>query len=272
MLDCKKCENYGFIICDTNFLIYIMDFIFQRNSNTDKDFLTQLGQFLSWIIKCSINGKINVSKVLYNDELNTTNRLSRGRDVSIVHNSFFFKKYKNHPKINYRLKIKKIFNKYIKIFQLNPKDLVKIETIAKSRFPSKTPSKDDLSLILLGLKESTNQNFRSILITEDMRSKIILEKDINRLPQFRCDKGNIYETKNIISKGYISFLLPIYNDCKFKFIRELIKFYENEQNRFVRNVWNPDTLKEKLRLSNSSASNIADYIYSKLKFGGKIIV
>ena len=110
MPNCKKCENYGFIICDTNFLIYIMDFIFQRNSNTDQNFLTQLGQFLSWITKCSINGKINVSKVLYDDKLDTTNQLSRGRDVSIVYNSSFFKKYKKYPKINYRLKTKKILN------------------------------------------------------------------------------------------------------------------------------------------------------------------
>jgi len=272
MPNCKECENYGFIICDVNFLIYIMDFIFQRNSNTDKDFLTQFGQFLSWITKCSINGKINVSKVLYDDELDTTNQLSRGRDVSIVYNSSFFKKYKNHPKINYRLKIKRIFNKYIEIFQLNPKDLVKIVTIARSRFSSKTPSKDDLSLILLGLEESTKRNFKSILITEDTRLKIVLEKDINRLLQFRCDNGNIYDTKNIISKGFISFLLSIYKDCKFNFIRELIKFYEIEQNRFVKKVWNPDTLKEKLRLSNSSASDIADYIYFKLNSRGKTTV
>ena len=80
------------------------------------------------------------------------------------------------------------------------------------------------------------------------------------------------KTKNTISKGYISFLLPTYNDCKFHFIRELIKFYETEQNRFVRSVRNVETLQEKVRLSNSSASDIADYIILKSKKEGNISV
>lgn len=100
----------------------------------------------------------------------------------------------------------------------------------------------------------------------------VLEKKINHLSRFISNEGYVWKTKNTISKGFISFLLPIYNDCKFHFIRELIKFYETEQNRFVRRVSNIETLQEKVRLSNTSASDIADYIIHKLKKGGNISV
>lgn len=272
MPDCSKCENYGFIICDSNFLIYIIDFIFNNNSNTDNNFLTQLEQFLSWITECSINGKINVSKLLFDKELDTNNRLSRGRDVSLVENSHFFRRYKNFRRINYRQEVKNLIEKYINIIQLNQNNLDKIRSIVYPLFRKYTPSKKDLSLILLGLRESTNRNFKSIIVTEDIKLKIVLEKKINRLSRFINNEGNVWKTKNTISKGFISFLLLIYKDCKFNFIRELIKFYETEQNRFIRRVTNVETLQEKVRLSNSSASDIADSIILKLNKGVNISV
>ena len=265
MSQCNKCKNRGFVIFDTNFLVFIIDFIFHRNNKTDVNFLVEFDQFLSWITHCSVNTKLNATEILYKNEINPFNRLPNGRSVSLIHNSDFFFKYKKHRSINYRREVKKRIDKNLIRHKVNGNDIIKLRTIVNPWGKKKGPSSEDLSLILLALRESNNTCYPCIIVTEDTDLRTSIEKKIHKQPNFVSSNGSTLNTKNLISMGFLNYLLSIYNDCKFDYIDELAKFYDINQAKFIKKLSDSDTLKGKLRLSNSSAADIASIMRIKLE-------
>ncbi|MHA1395930.1 MAG: hypothetical protein ACTSRZ_20695 [Promethearchaeota archaeon] len=228
MSTCNNCNNNGFIICDTNFIQFLMDYIYFKNNRTNQNFLTQFGQFLSWICECSTNNKINVSEGL--------------------------------------------FDRYLEKHPISPNDLNSVITIVLREYPNNPPSPEDISLLPLGLRNSDRTNI-SILISEDMTLLSLLKDHIIVNQDFEISQNDFVFTRNLIPKGFISFLSPIYRDCKFSKLHDIISFYDEYFDAFLERIQRPYILRGRIRISNSYASDIVEHIFLKhIKKGWKLSV
>lgn len=77
MSNCTNCVNNGYVICDTNLFIFLMDYIFNKNPRIRiRDLCNKLEAYLQVICDCSENNKINVSDVLYDYEMENYHQIS----------------------------------------------------------------------------------------------------------------------------------------------------------------------------------------------------
>ncbi len=267
MTSCNKplCENNSFVICDTNFIQFLMDYIYKKNNRVEKNFLTQFGQFLSWICDCSTNCKINVSELLYDNELDVENN----PDCSLIKNSEFLTNHNTEYNCTH---IGGLFDKYIKKHPIDPHDLNSIIPIALKNYPNNPPSPEDVSLLPLGLRNSDKTNI-SLLISEDMTLLSLLTNYIAKNQVFEINRNDFVFTRNLIPKGFISFLSPIYSDCKFSKLLDIIDFYESYISDLLDRIKRPYILRGKVRVSISFASDVVEHIRMKhIRRGMKIRV
>ena len=67
---CEECENRGYIILDTNFLLFLLDYLHIQNRRLGiRDYCSRLNEILLALSRCSINGKLYVSKRLFDNAI-----------------------------------------------------------------------------------------------------------------------------------------------------------------------------------------------------------
>jgi len=207
----------GNILCDTNFLIFLMDYILFRDPNIrPNNYFVQLDQLLQTICECSVNNKINVTDILFNNEMD----LMQNRQVALE-KSKFLRRYRQRY---IKQQISQIVVKYTYPIPIDISELEKIKSKAEDIY-NHPPDENDLSLVVLGLSLSNENNYSSIIITNDEDLRDFITLHIRPLGQFRCDDGNVWSTNKLLEEDMVTFLAYIFRCCKIDDLMEIIRFY-----------------------------------------------
>lgn len=213
----------GNIICDTNFLIFLMDYILFRDPNIrPNNYFVQLDQLLQTICECSINNKINVTDILFNNEMD----IMQNRQIALEKSQIL----RRHRQGYIKQQISQIIFNYINKITIGINELEKIKSKAEGLY-NYPPDENDLSLVVLGLNLSYENNHSSIIITDDEDLRNFISVHIRPLGQFPCDDGNIWSTNKLLDQDMVTFLAYIFRCCKIDDLMNIIKFYHNRLER-----------------------------------------
>ena len=277
--ECETCANNGNVIVDTNFIMFLMDYIYAKTSQHLNDYKfidiysERLEEFLTWLAQCSSNQKINVSEILYNKEIDffrdrRVGPKNRQEPVStLVRETKIFQKYPRNV-LDLKYKFKTLFENYFSVVP-NSNDLNIITMRADHHFGSYPPSEEDVSLIALGLRLADETNNRSILITEDMKLRNFIKNVVFRKDKFEIrDNEFLSSNPEVLSyPGFLDFLSWIFRDCYFDYLKDLMDYYENAVEKHMINIQHPKSRQMRHRLSCDTAFTVAQHIIYKKLYG-----
>lgn len=204
----ENCQNNGIIIFDTNFIIYMIEAICGKVENeldsasrNDKfnSFFGKLNSILEGIKPCAQDGTFWTSDLVYNGEIDPTNRLSTLRREGDRFNTMCGRLNRNYAKINQML------NKHIRVVDTNRDDIMMIKTLF-----SDNPDDEDISLVSASTQKSMNQ-LNTLLLTDDH----VLGKRIEKIVKLKTLKlnGTEYPTRKIYPTNFLNFLERVHDCC-----------------------------------------------------------
>jgi len=292
----RNCANREFVICDTNYFIFILEYIFYNYIKNDlnnwirdftnikkekptyrqievkkralifnmfipiNDVINQFKEFLRQSSECSVNNSINVTERLFLSELDI---LGNNRN-SIERKTLIFRKF---PAMNVKRKIANIFNQYLnKTEKVVDQDVDNTYSRAQQIFVrqnTKPPGKKDISLIFLGLKKTHNQQFQSILVTEDSKLQLLHENHLRPERTFNSHSGSTWNTRNLKVQNIILFLGNIFRCCERTDLEEMVAFYKEFLANLMRKIKHEDTRAAKVRMLVDVIGDCSDYIRLK---------
>lgn len=226
---CEECENRGYILLDTTFLIFLLDYLHIQDRRLGiRDYCSRLNKILLALSGCSINGKLYVSKRLFNNEIDYSN----SDRVALFRESKKFNR-------GYRSDIRRVLGvitSFLSIIAVDNNDLNLIQNEADICFSYNPPSENDLSLILLALNlsNSDSDGNSSLIISGDTKMKIFQEDHLMVLGSFenykkdvlKCDVFNIEDSFNPLARVYSCCKLDTiddYYDVYCKKVRSLLR-------------------------------------------------
>jgi len=237
---CEECENRGYILLDTNFLILLLNYLHSQNPKLGiRDYCSQLSKILISLSGCSINGKLYVSKRLFDDEFDYFNN----NRAALFRESKKFYPYYRGKGSDIRRTLGVIIS-CLSILTVDSNDLDLLQSEASNCFGNNPPGPNDLSLILLALNLSnTDSNGNpSLIISGDTKMKIFQENHLMALGSFQNHQGNAlqYDVFNI--EDSFDPLARLYSCCKLDTIDDFFDIYcENVKT----------LLRDKIRVRNS---------------------
>lgn len=204
----EDCPNNGFIIIDTNFIIYLIEGIcgmveekHTRASREEKfnSFLDVLNSIFESIKPCALDGSFWTSDLVYSCGMNPLNNNSTLRRKSQRFETMCKQRNKNYQSVDRLLK------NHIQELNTNTEELLTIKS-----FYSHSPDDEDASLIAASAKISV-QRFNTILLTDDGElcgriEKIVQRKTLNL-------NGTDYPTEGIFPTNFLIFLERVHYCC-----------------------------------------------------------
>jgi len=217
---CENCENKGYIILDTNFLIFLLDYLHIQNRRIGiRDYCSRLKDILLVISGCSINGKLYVSKRLFDHEIDYSNN---SRAALFGESQKFNRGYRSEIKM-----VLGVIKPILSIIPVDTNDLSLLQDEANICFANNPPGENDCSLILLALNlsNSDSDGNPSLLISGDTKMKIFQEKHLIGLGSFenhrkealKCDVFDIEDSFNPLAR--------VYSCCKLDTIDDYYDLY-----------------------------------------------
>ncbi len=217
---CEECENRGYIILDTNFLLLLLDYLHIQNRRLGiRDYCSRLNEILLALSGCSINGKFYVSKRLFDNEIDYFNN---NRAALFRESQKFNRGYRSDIR-----KVLGVITSFLSIIAVDNNDLNLIQNEASICFGYNPPGENDLSLILLALNlsNSDSDGNPSLIISGDTKMKIFQENHLMVLGSFenhkkdalKCDVFNIEDSFNPLAR--------VYSCCKLDTIDDYYDIY-----------------------------------------------
>lgn len=287
----RNCDNREFVICDTNYFIFIIKYIFYNYIKEDlnnwiKDYTKKNGEkpkhweiertkrnlirtkyipfndvgaqfekFLKQSSECSVNDKINVSKRLFKEELKNLHHVKNPIRKSILS----YNKFRG-----LRSKVADILEKYLdKDEEVDDEDVEDLVLRGKKIFGYKGPTEEDVSLILLGLKKSHNKQYHSLLMTEDSKIELIYNNYIKPKKAFKSHNGPTWNLRKLIIQNSVQFLGNIFRCCERYDLKDILAFYTKFLADLIRKIEYEDTRSAKIRMLTDIASDCSNHINSK---------
>jgi len=211
---CSNLYKNNVIVLDSNALLNIIeaidrilsDMALLRDERFDA-FTDMLKDFLSSIRLCARNERIDVSREVFNEEMNPMNCRSTLRQKP------FFNSVCGNTNANYR-DVDKILKQHLTMpsSAVPEKDIAQIKQLLRSYriAGSNMPSDNDLGLLALTLK--LGGNIGGVLLTDDTALQRALEK-IQR-SRYITLSGQRLNTEKIVYASSLSYLGELYQCCK----------------------------------------------------------
>lgn len=222
-IPCEECENKGYIILDTTFLVLLLNYLHKQNPRLGiRDFCSLLSEVLLALSRCSINGKLHVSKRLYDDEIDYFNNNSA---ALFRESKKFYREYRD-KRFDIRNTLEAI-KSFLSIIAVDNNDLNLIQNEAITYFGHNPPGPNDLSLILLALNLSnadTNGN-HSLIISGDTKMKIFQESHLMILGSFENHQGNALKCDAFNIEDSFDPIARLYSCCKLNTIDDYFDTY-----------------------------------------------
>ena len=219
--NCEGCLNHETLIVDTNYILFLMDFISEYNPGIDsRGFLTKLTSYFNQSRECSIDGCLYVSKRLFKYELDVNYNPESALNT-------FSQFLENNESDDDRNDLVDLMKNYIDIINVNQDDLDKIIIIAWTAYGERSPGMDDLSLVTLGLDLSNNRDSQCFIVTDDEKLKALIKNHI--IPKGKIEKanGDKWESVGLFPYHILDFLLKIFSCCKLSYdeASNMISYY-----------------------------------------------
>lgn len=209
--NCEECLNHETLIVDTNYLLFLMDFISEYNPGIDsRAFLTKLTNYFNQSRECSIDGCLYVSKRVFKYELD----VNSNPESALNTNSQFLENNENDDDRNDLVDLMK---NYIDIINVNQDDLDKIIIIGWTAYGERSPRMDDLSLVTIGLDLSNNRDSQCFILTDDEKLKALIKNHINPKGKIEKANGNEWQSVSLFCYHILDFLLKIFSCCKLSY-------------------------------------------------------
>lgn len=241
---CDECENRGYIILDTNFLLLLLNYLHIQNPRSwIRDYCSRLRKVLLALSGCSIDGKLFVSKRLFDDEIDYFNN----RRAALFRKSQKFKREYRDISSDIR-KVLGVIKSFLSIIVVDNTDLNLIQNEANSCINSNPPSLNDLTLILLALNLSNNDSdgHIALLISGDMKLRIFQEKCFSKLDSFETHQGNTLDCDLINMENRFDPLARVYSCCKLDEIDDYFNLYSEDVKKMLRDkIKSPESFDRK---------------------------
>lgn len=228
--NCEECLNHETLIVDTNYILFLMDFISEYHPGiASKEFLTKLTSYMNQSRECSIDGCLYVSERVFKYEL----------DVNYNPNSAlnsFSQFLESNEHSDDRNDLVDIMKEYLDIVNVKQADLDKIIVIGWKAYEDRSPGMDDLSLVTLGLNLSNKRDSQCLILTDDEKLKALIKDHIN--PNRKIERANEDEWNGVSLFCYhiMDFLLKIFSCCKFSY-EEASNMVDYYGEHFLFNRW-----------------------------------
>jgi len=217
---CEVCENRGYILLDTNFLIFLLDYLHIQNRRVGiSDYCSRLNEILLALSGCSINQKLYVSKRLFDIEIDYSNN---NRAALFGESRKFNRGYRTDI-----IKVLGIIIPFLSIIAVDNNDLNLIQNEANAFFRNNPPGENDLSLILLALNlsNSDSDGNSSLIISGDTKMKIFQENHLMVLGTFQNHQGDTLDCDVFNIEDSFNPLARVYSCCKLDTIDDYYDIY-----------------------------------------------
>lgn len=223
MTPCDECENFGYIIVDTNFLILLLNYLHTQNPRIGiRAFCSNLRKILQGLTSCSINNQLYMSNKLFDNEINYFNN---NRAALFRKTRKFYRDYRD--KRNDIRQVLNVLRAFFNILTVDDGNLNLIEVIASSCFTRNPPDQNDLSLILIALYLSNSDSNRNIskIVSGDMKLGIFQEEHLSNLDHFDNLNGDSWLYDKIRIENRFDPIARVYSCCKLDSIEEYFNLY-----------------------------------------------
>ena len=249
---CEECENRGYILFDTNFLLLLLNYLHIQNPRSGiRDYCSRLSNVLLALSGCSINRKLFVSKRLFDDEIDYFNN----RRAALFRKSQKF--YREYRDIRSDIrKVLSVITSFLSVVVVDNTDLNLIKNEANSCFNINPPGLNDLSLILLALNLSNNDSdgHIALLISGDMKLRIFQERCFSN--SFETHQGNMLDCELINMENRFDPLARVYSCCKLDAIDGYFDLYSEDVKKMLRdNIRSPESFDRKYDILKEIAIN-----------------
>lgn len=221
-----------------------MDFIYVQNPNISiGEFIPKLEVFLEKLCFCSINGKLNVSSILFERELNV--HINRDRTALAIRPKIFTQMRYRDRKENQNEVFKSV-KKFIKKFDVNSdnlktfekmaiemteklkEELRKIPRIPNAEINIKPPGKCDVSLPLLGIRIAHEEKHVSKVITDDSLLFYFIVNCLLLQEKFESVSGVTWKLGTLEYNDVINPIGCLYGCCELDQILELYNYWDRD--------------------------------------------
>lgn len=251
---CEECENRGYILLDTNFLLLLLNYLHIQNPRMRiRDYCSRLSKVLLALSGCSINRKLYVSKRLFDNEIDYFNN---NRAALFRESQKFNRGYRD-----IRSDIRRVLGaitSFLSIIIVDNNDLNLIQNEANSCFGRNPPGLNDLSLILLALNLSNNDSdgHIALIISGDMKLRIFQEKYFSKLDFFETHQGNTLDCDLVNMENRFDPLARVYSCCKLDTIDGYFNLYSEDVKKMLRdNIRSPESFDRKYDILKEVAIN-----------------
>jgi hypothetical protein len=202
------CPNYGLIVVDANFAIYLVEAICGKveaeaedASRADKfaSFSAILASVLQSIRSCAIGDTLWTSDLVYQREISPVNRIS-----SLRRHAERFERMCQHSNRRYNA-VNRVLTNHLTEAPTNTDDLASVKNHFQHR-----PNDEDASLISLSARSSAPR-FRTILLTDDDQLCDRIET-IVRMETLNLGDTD-YHTSRIFPMNFLNFLERVHDCC-----------------------------------------------------------
>ncbi len=219
--NCEECLNHETLIVDTNFLLFLMDFISEYHPGIDsQEFLAKLTRYFNQSRECSVDGCLYVSERVFKYELN----VNYNPKSALNTNSQFLENNECDDKRN---DLVDLLKNSIDKLSVNQNDLDKIIIIGGTVYGMRSPKMNDLSLVTLGLNLSNERTSKCLILTDDEKLKELIKNHI--IPKGKIEKanGDEWESASLFNYHILDFLLKIFSCCKLSYdeASNMISYY-----------------------------------------------